>query len=90
MKIVPLKLADAEAFLKSFERHYKAPVNPVCAIGLQEEDGKLHGAAILGMNDAGDGELAHIYCDGVSSGYTMLYGATWRAFKAMGYTKAVL
>ena len=90
MKIVPMKLLDAEAFLASFDRHYKTPALAVCAIGLKEDDGKIHGAAILGMNEAGEGELAHIYCDGISSGYTMLYGATWRAFKAMGYEKAIL
>lgn len=89
MRIVPLKLKDAEEFLAKHERHYKAPIEAVCAIGVSDESG-LHGAAVLGMSKDGDGELAHIYVDGISQGYSLLYGAVWRAFKAMGYDKAVL
>lgn len=89
MRIVPLRMKDAEEFLKSHERHYKSPAEPVCAIGVSDDSG-LHGAAVLGRNEAGEGELSHIYVDGISQGYSLLYGAVWRAFKAMGYEKAVL
>ena len=89
MRVVSLRVKDAEAYLAIHERHYKAPVEPLCAIGVGE-NGELHGAAILGRNAAGDGELAHIYVDGTSQGYSLLYGAVWRAFKALGYEKAVL
>ena len=88
MRIVPLTVSEAEAFLKDHERHYKAPVEPVCAIGVSDESG-IHGAAILGKNGE-DAELAHIYCDGASQAYSLLYGACWRALKALGYVKAVL
>jgi hypothetical protein len=86
---VPLSMKEAEDFLGKHERHYKAPSEPVCAIGVADSDG-VHGAAILGRNAEGDGELAHIYVDGISRGYSLLYGAVWRAFKALGYKKAVL
>jgi len=89
MKITSLSLKDAEAFLKTHERHYKAPVEPICAIGVGDADG-LHGAAILGRKSAEVGELAHIYCDGASQSYSLLYGACWRALKALGYEQAVL
>ena len=88
MKIVPLTVKEAENFLKDHERHYKAPVNKICAIGVGDEDG-LHGAAVLGRN-GDDAELAHIYCDGSSQTYSLLYGACWRALKALGYVRAVL
>jgi hypothetical protein len=101
MRIVPLSLKDAEAYLAMHERHYKAPAEPICAIGVGEDCEekndicykqvlKLHGAAILGRNSDGEGELAHIYCDGASQAYSLLYGACWRALKALGYAKAVL
>jgi len=89
MKIVPIGLKEAEAFLAEHGRHYKSPATPICAIGVGDDDG-LHGAAILGRNDDGDGELAHIYVDGASQGYSLLYGACWRALKALGYVRAVL
>jgi hypothetical protein len=82
-------MKDAETFLGSHNRHYKSPAEPVCAIGVSDETG-IHGAAILGRNADGDAELSHIYVDGISQGYSLLYGAVWRAFKAMGYEKAVL
>ncbi len=89
MDTTALSVKDAEAFLAKFDRHYKAPVEPICAIGVADETG-LHGAAILGRNADGDGELGHIYCDGSSQGYSVLYGACWRALKALGYKRAIL
>ena len=89
MHIVSLSLADAEEFLAKHERHYKAPVEPICAIGVSDEEG-LHGAAILGRRSNDEAMLAHIYVDGASQGYSLLYGACWRALKALGYRAAVL
>lgn len=87
IRSIPLK--DAEAFLAKFDRHYKAPVDPICAIAVGE-GGDTNGVAILGRNAEGDGELAHIYVDGTSQGCSLLYGACWRALKALGYKRAVL
>lgn len=89
MRVVSISVKDARAFLAKHERHYKAPVEPVCAIGVGDKDG-LHGAAILGRRKDGDAELAHIYVDGASQGYSLLYGACWRALKALGYERAWL
>ena len=82
---IELTIAEAEAFLKTHARHYKMPAEPVCAIGLSES-GVLHGAAILGRTDDRHGKLAHIYVDGAWHGYSLLYGACWRAYQALGYT----
>lgn len=89
MDTVDISLKDAEEFLAKHDRHYKAPVEAICAIAVAEGD-KIHGAAILGRKSSGVGELAHIYVDGVSQGYSLLYGACWRALKALGYKQTVL
>ena len=89
MRTIPLTVEEAEAFLAQHGRHYKAPVEAICAIGVEDDTG-LHGAAILGRRDAQVAELAHIYVDGVSQGYSLLYGACWRALKALGYERTVL
>lgn len=89
LETVAISVKDAEAFLAKHERHYKVPIEAICAIGVAE-DSVLHGAAILGRREDGDGELAHIYVDGVSQGYSLLYGACWRALKALGYKKSAL
>lgn len=90
METVALSVKEAEKFLAAHDRHYKAPVEAICAIGVQSENGKLHGAAILGRRNRNVAELAHIYVDGASQGYSLLYGACWRALKALGYRQAVL
>lgn len=89
METSALSIKEAQEFLTGHERHYKAPVEFICAIGVSEK-GKLHGAAILGRKDNETAELAHIYVDGASQGYSLLYGACWRALKALGYKRAVL
>lgn len=96
MRIVALGLKEAEEFLSEHERHYKAPAEAICAIGVGEDDPggqmkfRLHGAAVLGRRSDEEAELAHIYVDGTSQGYSLLYGACWRALKALGYVRAVL
>ncbi len=98
MQILAISLKEAEAFLSKHERHYKSYAEPICAIAVGEPDDgpegnrapEIHGAAILGRNDRDTAELAHIYVDGTSQGYSLLYGACWRALKALGYAKAVL
>lgn len=84
-----VSLKQAEDFLSKHERHYKAPVEPICAIGVGDAEG-LHGAVILGRLDEKTAELAHIYCDGASQAYSLLYGGAWRALKALGYQQTVL
>lgn len=89
MRVKDISLKEAEEFLKNHERHYKAPVESICAVGVADDEG-LHGAAILGRRQAGTAELAHIYCDGASHAYSLLYGACWRVLKALGYESTIL
>lgn len=89
MRVCSLTLEDAQIFLGEHERHYQTNAQELCAIGVSD-DGILHGAAILGRREDGDAELRHIYVDGASQGYSLLYGACWRALKALGYERAWL
>ena len=89
METTALSVKDAESFLKAHERHYKEPIEAICAIGLSE-NGILHGAALLGRMDNETAQLAHVYCDGAWQGYSLLYGASWRALKALGYKNVIL
>lgn len=69
------------------------PVNVTTVASVKEEfvtGLDLHGAAILGRVGPDEAELAHIYADGTSQAYTLLYGACWRALKALGYTRTRL
>ena len=95
MQTISISVKEAEQYLKDHDRHYKTGAEPICAIGVGEPGGpndlpELRGAAILGRRQDGDAELAHIYVDGTFQGYSILYGACWRALKALGYKRAVL
>lgn len=87
LNLVPLTVEQAEKFLTSHERHYKSNALPVFALGIS--DGAICGAVIVGVSGE-DAELSHIYSDGESLGYTLLYGAAWRAAKALGYVRMIL
>ena len=89
MENISLSLKDAEAFLKAHGRHYHVPSEVICAIGLADATG-LHGAALLGRNEAGEAVIAHIYVDGSFQGYSILYGCCLRALMALGYKKLAL
>lgn len=94
LETIAMSVSIAEKFLAAHERHYKVPVEAICAIGIGEKQAddswKICGAAILGRREDGDAELAHIYVDGTFQGYSILYGACWRALKALGYKRAWL
>ena len=89
MENVALGVKEAMDFLKAHDRHYKVPTEPICAIGLGDDDG-LHGAAIIGMTQYGDAQIAHIYVDGSFQGYSILYGCCVRAVMALGYKRLIL
>ena len=88
MEIVALTIPAAMEFLQTNERHYKSDAKPLFAIGISHE-GVMCGAVVVGER-SGEAELCHIYSVGEYQGYTILYGAAWRATKAMGYKKMIL
>lgn len=94
MKIVPITLREASAFIEQHHRHNKPPRGWKFGVGLRD------GEALVGVATAGrpvarhydDGltlEVNRTCTDGTPNANSMLYGAVWRAAKAMGYLKAI-
>ena len=48
LKIIPLELKDANAYVAEYHRHHKPVVGHRFSIGCVDEEGNLHGAAIIG------------------------------------------
>lgn len=94
MKIVPITFKKACEFVNKYHRHNKAPVGHKFSIGL-EDDGVLIGVAMAGRPIArsyDDGftlEVNRTCTDGSKNANSMLYGAVWRAAKAMGYIRLI-
>lgn len=94
MQIVPVTLRQACQFVADHHRHNKPPRGHKFSIGLQH-DGRLIGVAIAGrpvarhLDDGLTLEVCRTCTDGTANANSMLYGAIWRAAKAMGYRRAI-
>jgi hypothetical protein len=94
MKIIPITLRQAAAFVTAYHRHNKAPRGHKFSIGLQL-DGDLIGVVMAGrpvaraLDDGFTIEINRTCTTGERNANSMLYGAAWRASKAMGYHRCV-
>ncbi len=99
LSIVPVTLDEANEFVRQHHRHNK-PV-PGCKFCLavaetgESNCGKIVGVAIVGrpiarrMDDGWTLEVNRTCTDGTKNANSMLYGAAWRASKALGYRKLI-
>lgn len=94
LRIVPISLDEANAFVEAFHRHHKPVIGHKFSIGVASGD-VVAGVAIVGRpvargNDDGlTLEVNRCCTDGTRNTCSMLYGAAWRAAKAMGYRRLI-
>lgn len=92
--LTPVSFADACAFVALHHRHNQPPVGHKFSIGV-ESGGQLVGVAMVGrpvarmLDDGLTLEVNRTATDGTPNANSMLYGAAWRATKALGYRKLV-
>ncbi|HEY9374987.1 XF1762 family protein [Streptomyces sp.] len=85
----------ARGFVQMWHRHLKPPRGMKFCIGVADADRVLRGVAIVGRPTARnnqDGqtlEVTRTATDGSFNANSMLYGAAWRATKALGYTRLI-
>jgi hypothetical protein len=94
VEITPITLVEANAFVAKLHRHHK-PV-PGCKFAIAVSDGKkVVGVAITGrpvarmLDDGWTLEVNRCCTDGTMNACSMLYGASWRAAKALGYRRLI-
>lgn len=91
LKIIPLELRDANAYVAEHHRHHKPVVGHRFSIGCVDEDGNLHGAAIIGrpvarLVDYREVlEVTRCVTNGTKNACSCLYGAAARVGKELGY-----
>lgn len=94
LEIVPVTLAQAKEFVRSLHRHHKPPVGWKFGVGVNDEAGQLRGVAMAGrpvaraLDDGRSIEVNRTCTDGAANANSALYGAVWRAAKALGYLRA--
>lgn len=94
LTIVPVALDEAQAFVAQHHRHSQPPVGHkfslAAAVGEQ-----IVGVAIVGrpvarpLDDGWTLEVLRCCTDGTRNACSFLYGAAWRAVRALGYRKLV-
>jgi hypothetical protein len=94
LEIVPITLEEANAFVSEHHRHHDPVVGHKFAVGLSDGQ-KIRGVIIAGRpvarlsDDGWTLEVNRCCTDGVTNGCSMLYGAAWRAAKALGYRRLI-
>lgn len=94
LRLVPVSFEDASRFVEGWHRHNVPPVGHKFSIGAAAGD-KLVGVAIVGrpvarsLDDGLTLEVIRTATDGTRNCNSLLYGAAWRASKALGYGRLV-
>lgn len=94
LRIIPVTFRAACDFVAAKHRHNKPPRGHKFSIGLHNGR-KLVGVAMAGrpvarmLDDGLTLEVNRTCTDGTKNANSMLYGAIWRAAKAMGYVRCV-
>ena len=94
LQIVPISFPEANDFVDRFHRNHKPMVGHKFSIAIADGD-KVVGVAIVGrpvsrhIDNGWTLEVNRCCTDGTKNACSMLYGAAWRAAKAMGYKKLI-
>jgi len=95
LHITPVSFADACGFVAMWHRHHQPPVGHKFSLGVADEYCVLRGVAMVSRpvakayNDGLTLEVSRTATDGTPNANSMLYGAAWRATKALGYGRLV-
>lgn len=90
LELRPITFKDAQTFVADNHRHNKPPVGHKFSIACYDGD-RLCGVAMVGrpigryLDDGLTLEVNRCCTDGTRNACSMLYGAAWRAAKALGY-----
>lgn len=94
LEVVPVFRDDAMAFVAQHHRHHGRPPGYIFAIGAAEA-GQIVGVAMVGrpvsrmLQDGFTAEVTRVCTLGGRNVCSLLYGAAWRAARALGYRRLV-
>lgn len=95
LRVVPVSFTDACGFVTMWHRHHQPPVGCKFCLGVADDADVLRGVAIVGrpvarmLQDGLTLEVTRTATDGTANANSMLYGAAWRAARALGYRRMV-
>lgn len=92
--LVPITFSEANEFVLNHHRHHKPVVGHKFSIAVSDGE-KIRGVAMIGrpvsrfLDNGWTLEVNRVATDGARNACSMLYGAAWRAAKALGYKKLI-
>ena len=92
--VQPLTQREAFAFIERHHRHHRPPVGAIFCIAVSDGE-TVRGVATVGrpvargLQDGWTAEVNRCATDGAKNACSMLYGACWRAARALGYRRLV-
>ncbi|MER6950817.1 XF1762 family protein [Nonomuraea sp. NPDC000554] len=95
LRIVPMTLARARAFITQYHRHHAAPQGHKLSFGVVTSDGHLVGVAVVGrpvsrILDTGEiVEATRVATNGHPNACSALPAAAWRTFRNAGYRRLI-
>lgn len=93
MRVTPIELSEANAFVSKFHRHHKPVVGHKFSIAVSND--VVCGVAIVGrpvsrhLDNGLTLEVNRCCTDGTRNACSMLYAAAWKAAKALGYMRLI-
>lgn len=94
LELVPITQRDAIAYVERHHRHHGKVQGAKFSIAAAK-DGEIVGVIFVGrpvarhLDDGWTAEVTRCCTDGTRNAASFLYGAAWRASKAMGYKRLV-
>ncbi|WP_338676819.1 XF1762 family protein [Streptomyces sp. SCSIO 30461] len=95
LHLVPVRSREAKEFVRAWHRHHPPPAGQIFSVGAADETGTLRAVAIVGrpvarhLDDGSTLEVTRTTSDGAPMANSLLYGAAWRAAKALGYRRLI-
>lgn len=94
LELCPISVGDANDFVRRHHRHHLPTLGGLFAVAVAEAS-EIVGVAIVGrpsarMSQNGwTAEITRVATDGSKNACSMLYGACWRAARALGYKRLI-
>ena len=95
LTVTPIDFTEANAFVQTYHRHHKPMPGCKFNIAVSDKEGKVRGVAMIGrpvarmLDNGWTLEVNRVCTDGARNACSMLYGAAWRAAKALGYRRLI-
>jgi len=94
LELQPIDFKEATTFVRQYHRHHDPSIG--WKFGIAANDGeKVVGVVMVGrpvarhLDDGWTLEVTRCCTDGTKNANSLLYGAAWRATKAMGYRRLI-